>query len=88
MEPPLDMGPDLSWSLNLQDRVSLYSSGCLGTPFVDQTGHELRDPPASAFQVLGSKACTATVLITFIFKAFNNIENKYLELFLPVILPI
>jgi hypothetical protein len=39
------------------DRVSLYSSGCPGTHFVDQAGLELRNPPASASQVLGLKAC-------------------------------
>jgi hypothetical protein len=31
-----------------QDRVSPYSSGCPGTYFVDQGGHELRNPPAFA----------------------------------------
>ena len=41
-----------------RDRVSLCSSGCPGTHFVDQAGLELRNPPASAFQVLGLKACT------------------------------
>jgi hypothetical protein len=40
-----------------QDRVSLYSSGCLGTHFVDQAGLELRNLPASASRVLGLKAC-------------------------------
>jgi hypothetical protein len=40
-----------------RDRVSLYSSGCPGTHFVDQPGLELRNPPASASRVLGSKAC-------------------------------
>jgi hypothetical protein len=30
-----------------QDRVSLYSPGCPETHFVDQTGLELRNPPAS-----------------------------------------
>ncbi|EDL38424.1 mCG148344 [Mus musculus] len=43
-----------------QDRVSLYSPGCPGTHFVDQAGLELRNPPASASQVLGLKACAAT----------------------------
>jgi hypothetical protein len=42
---------------SLGDRVSLYSSGCPGTHFVDQAGLELRNPPASASQVLGIKAC-------------------------------
>jgi hypothetical protein len=36
-----------------RDRVSLYSSGCPGTQFVDQAGLKLRKPPASASQVLG-----------------------------------
>jgi hypothetical protein len=39
------------------DRVSLCSSSCPGTHFVDQAGLELRNPPASASQVLGLKAC-------------------------------
>jgi hypothetical protein len=38
-------------------RVSLYSPGCLRTHSVDQVGLELRNPPASASQVLGLKAC-------------------------------
>jgi hypothetical protein len=36
----------------------LYSPGCSGTHFVDQAGLELRNPPASASQMLGVKACT------------------------------
>jgi hypothetical protein len=40
-----------------RDRVSLYSPGCPGTHFVDQSGLELRNPPASASLVLGLKAC-------------------------------
>jgi hypothetical protein len=39
------------------DRVSLYSPGCPGTHSVDQAGLELRNPPASASQVLGLKVC-------------------------------
>jgi hypothetical protein len=42
------------------DRVSLYSPGCPGTHFVNQAGLELRNPPASASQVLGLTACTTT----------------------------
>jgi hypothetical protein len=38
-------------------RVSLCSPGCPGTHSVDQAGLKLRDPPASASQVLGLKAC-------------------------------
>ena len=44
---------------SFQTRVSLYSLGCPGTHFVDQAGLELRNPPASAPQVLGLQACTA-----------------------------
>jgi hypothetical protein len=43
-----------------QDRVSLCSPGCPGTHSVDQAGLELRNPPASASQVLGLKACATT----------------------------
>jgi hypothetical protein len=39
------------------DRVSLCSPGCPGTQFVDQAGLELRNPPASASQVLRLKVC-------------------------------
>jgi hypothetical protein len=46
--------------LFFRDRVSLYSSGCPGTHFVDQTGLELRNPPVSASRVLGLKACATT----------------------------
>jgi hypothetical protein len=46
--------------LLFRDRVSLYSPGCPGTHFVDQAGLELRNPPASASQVLGLKACATT----------------------------
>jgi hypothetical protein len=42
------------------NRVSLYSSGCPGTHFVDQAALELRNPPASASPVLGLKACATT----------------------------
>jgi hypothetical protein len=42
----------------LRDRISLYSPGCPGTHSVDQAGLELRNPPASASQVLGLKVCT------------------------------
>ena len=37
------------------NRVSLCSPGCPGTHSVDQAGLELRNPPASASQVLGLK---------------------------------
>jgi hypothetical protein len=50
-----------------RDRVSLYISGCPGTHFVDQAGLELRNPPASASQVLGLKACTTTARLAYTF---------------------
>jgi hypothetical protein len=43
-----------------RDRVSLCSLGCPGTHSVDQAGLKLRNPPASASQVLGLKACATT----------------------------
>jgi hypothetical protein len=49
-----------------QNRVFLYSTGCPGTHFVDQAGLKLRNPPASASQVLGLKVCaTAAHRITY-----------------------
>ncbi|GAB1294718.1 M-phase inducer phosphatase 1 [Apodemus speciosus] len=52
---PRDLIGDFS-----KDRVSLCSPGCPGTHSVDQAGLELRNPPASASQVLGLKACATT----------------------------
>jgi hypothetical protein len=46
--------------LFFRDRVSLCSPGCPGTHSVDQAGLELRNPPASASQMLGLKACVIT----------------------------
>jgi hypothetical protein len=43
--------------LVFRDRISLYSPDCPGTHFVDQAGLKLRNPPASASQVLGLKVC-------------------------------
>jgi hypothetical protein len=54
--------------LFFRDRVSLYSPGCPGTHFVDQAGLELRNPPASASQVLGLKACATTARLRLAFK--------------------
>ena len=48
------------WFLVFQDRVSLCSPGCPGTHFLDQSGLELRNPSASASQVLGLKALATT----------------------------
>jgi hypothetical protein len=43
-----------------RDSASLYSPGCPGTHSVDQAGLELRNPTASASQVLGLKVCATT----------------------------
>ena len=53
-----------------RDRVSLYNPGCSGTHFVDQAGLELRNPPASASQVLGLKACATTAWL--IWESFKS----------------
>jgi hypothetical protein len=47
-------------------QVFLSSSGCPGAHFVDQTGLELRNPPASIFQVLGLKVCATTAWLFFV----------------------
>jgi hypothetical protein len=46
--------------LVFQDRVSLGIPGCPATNSVDQASLKLRNPPASASQVLGLKACATT----------------------------
>jgi hypothetical protein len=46
--------------LVFRDRVSLCHPGCPETHSVDQAGLELRDPPASASEVLGLKVCAIT----------------------------
>jgi hypothetical protein len=51
-----------------RDRDSLCSPGYPGTHSVDQAGLELRNPPASASQVLGLKACATTARRLIIFK--------------------
>jgi hypothetical protein len=50
-----------------RDRVSLCSPGCPGTHSVDQAGLQLRNPPVSASQVLGLKACATTVWLFPVF---------------------
>jgi hypothetical protein len=56
----LSLSLSLSLPFFFRDRVSLCSSGCLGTHAVDQADLELRNPPASVSQVLGLKACATT----------------------------
>jgi hypothetical protein len=49
----------------------LCSPGCPGTHSVDQAGLELRNPPASASQVLGLKACATTARLNFSVMIYN-----------------
>ena len=49
--------------LFFRGRLSLYSPGCPGPPFVDQAGLKLRNLPASAFQVMGLNVCVNKVSI-------------------------
>lgn len=57
-----------TWALVFQDKASLYSSGCPAAHFVDQGGLELRDPPVSAFQVLGLKTWATTAWLKKVLK--------------------
>jgi hypothetical protein len=57
------------------DRVSLCSPGCPGTHFVDQAGLALRNPPASASQVLGLKVCTTMPGLSF-FLITHQVSSK------------
>jgi hypothetical protein len=59
--------------LFFQDRVSLCSPGCPGTHSVDQDGLKLRNPPASASQVLEVKLCTTMVFKFYVHQYFADI---------------
>ena len=69
-------------SFFFQDRVSLCSPGCPGTHFVDQADLKLRNPPASASQVLELKVCATTPgykmhsFITMASTCFDSTEGK------------
>jgi hypothetical protein len=63
-----------------QDRVSLYIPGCPETHFVNQAGFELRNPPASASQVLGLKACATTPALNhFFYVCVFHTENSVFQ---------
>jgi hypothetical protein len=70
------------------DKVSLYNLGCPGTHSVDQAGLKLRNPPASASQVLELKAW-ATTTLTFFFNISlcGKIKHLYVvpQTFLPLV---
>jgi hypothetical protein len=58
-----------------RDRVSLCSPGCPGIHCVDHAGLELRNPPASASQVLRLKAYAATAQLSFLVLKIKNNKN-------------
>jgi hypothetical protein len=71
-----------------QDRVPLYSPGCPGTHSVGQAGLELRNPPASASQVLGLKVCTTTAWLQSVFKKKKiKVGNPFTMLTIRLFLP-
>jgi hypothetical protein len=53
-----------------------FFPGCPGTHSVDLAGPELRNPPASASQVLGLKACTTTAQPTLPFELGPHTEFR------------
>ena len=61
---PADFLLAIPTALVFRDKVSVYSPGSPGTPSVDQAGLKLRDLPASASLVLGSKIHATTALPT------------------------
>jgi hypothetical protein len=64
-----------------RDRVSLCSPGCPGIHSVDQAGLELRNLPAPASRVLGSKGVRHhTRLFIFLIKSFM-ISKEFPEIF-------
>jgi hypothetical protein len=64
------LGEKRLFFLVFRDRVSLCRPGCPGIHSVDQAGLKLRDPPASASQVLGLKVCATTAQQNKAFKVF------------------
>ena len=50
---------------------------CPGTNSVDQAALQLRNPPASASQVLGLKVCTTTA---WLWEVFIEREKKMMDL--------
>jgi hypothetical protein len=71
--------------LVFQDRVFFFfmcvcvcSPGCPGTHSVDQACLKLRNPPASASQVLGLKVCTTTARLLYFFQGVIYVLLKVL----------
>jgi hypothetical protein len=50
-----------------------------GTHFVDQAGLKLRNPPASASQVLGLKACATTTQLAYSCIKKNNNKRSFIN---------
>ncbi|GAB1289533.1 Developmentally-regulated GTP-binding protein 1 [Apodemus speciosus] len=76
--------------LNKIDQISIeeldiiYKAGCPGTHSVDQTGLELRNPPASASQVLGLRVCVTT---TRLIECYTKPKGQLPDYTSPVVLP-
>ena len=64
-----------SVSIDLKE-ITKYSPGCPGTHFVDQAGLELRNPPASASQVLGLKAPATTAGLPLLSRGDGGKEKQ------------
>ena len=62
-------------------RRFLCSPGCPGAHSVDQAGLDLRDPPASAFQVLGLKVFASTAWLIIFLKILKS--NLWVILICP-----
>jgi hypothetical protein len=70
----------LSFFLIFQYRVFLRSPGYPETHSVDQAGLELRNPPASASQELGLKACATTTFLTCEMKDWTMLQPYFFHL--------
>jgi hypothetical protein len=58
---------DFFWGGGVETGFLCIILAVLELTFVDQAGLELRNPPASASQVLGLKACATTAWQVFVF---------------------
>jgi hypothetical protein len=62
-----------------QDRVSLYIPGCPATHSVNQAGPKLRNPPASASQVLGFKGVHHHLTTPYFLKMLTTVLPYFFE---------
>jgi hypothetical protein len=68
--------------------LCIDSPDCPGTHSVDQAGFELRNPPASAFQVLGLKACATAAqlgsLLPFVLSSLQLVLPRLMYVSFPI----